>query len=117
MYACIRSLLKQYIQFQLEVQTVVCGFSQLDTQSCCELPQTLQLANQIGKSCVCTGYTQALGLGGSMVSSLVEELVKEGSVQGLLKGGATTWTPHIYTRAQQVLPTAHVHHLGRNYAL
>ena len=37
----------------------------------------------------------------NIASSIVEELVSEGAIRGVLRGGGSSWTPAIYAKSQQ----------------
>jgi hypothetical protein len=46
-----------------------------------------------------------VGVGGSdvdpkLIASIVEELLRDGEVAGVIKGGGTSWVPDIYAAAQ-----------------
>ena len=36
-----------------------------------------------------------------MLSSLIDELIAEGGLRGVLKGGGASWVPAVYAEAQQ----------------
>ena len=42
-----------------------------------------------------------LPTGSNIVSNVVDELIREGSIRGVLRGGGTTFTPAIYAKLQQ----------------
>lgn len=42
-----------------------------------------------------------LPTGSNIVSNVVDELIREGSIRGVLRGGGTTFTPAIYAKSQQ----------------
>mmetsp|Transcript_28665 Transcript_28665/g.68377 ORF Transcript_28665/g.68377 Transcript_28665/m.68377 type:complete len:806 (-) Transcript_28665:90-2507(-) len=43
----------------------------------------------------------AFDLDAKLVTSVVEELLSEGAIQGTLKGGGNNWTPDVYKEAQE----------------
>ena len=50
---------------------------------------------------------KSLGMGGTagpasqVITPIIDELVAEGSIQGKLQGGGTSWIPAAHTRRQQ----------------
>ena len=44
---------------------------------------------------------EGLPTGSNIVSNVIEELIKEGSIRGVLRGGASSFTPAIYAKSQQ----------------
>lgn len=42
-----------------------------------------------------------LPTGSNIVSNVIDELIKEGSIRGVLRGGGSSFTPAIYARSQQ----------------
>lgn len=44
---------------------------------------------------------EGLPNGSNIVSNVIEELIKEGSIKGVLRGGGCSFTPAIYAKSQQ----------------
>ena len=44
---------------------------------------------------------EGLASGSNIASSIIEELVSEGAIKGVLRGGGSSWTPAIYAKSQQ----------------
>lgn len=44
---------------------------------------------------------EGLSSGSNIASSIIEELVAEGAIRGVLRGGGSSWTPSIYAKSQQ----------------
>ena len=42
-----------------------------------------------------------LTTGSNIATNIIEELVSEGAIRGVLRGGGSSWTPAIYAKSQQ----------------